>query len=509
MYVLTAENMKKAEMRANEKGLTFDEMMERAGKGCAEKIFLKEKSGCESKKAVILAGKGKNGGDGLVIGRYLWKFGFKNIKVILVHGDVSDPLCFKMLASLAKYPVDIRDFKKNPDTCLSHINSADIIIDCIFGIGFKGVLEGVSAQAVSAANANKCSKYAVDIPSGLTADGAFDDNLYFHADSTLSMIAFKPVHVLMPTAHFCGRTEVIDIGVDGDDVTSFSEKYTSLTDAEAKQSLKPRRLESNKGDYGKILTVSGSRNMVGCVYLLNRAAVEIGAGLVTAAFPECIYNIAASKLNEPVFLPLPCEGGFISDKAEKTLIEKLKVSTAAAIGCGLGVTEQTKQIVKAVIENAECPVVLDADGINCIADNPQVLKNTKGNLVLTPHPGEMGRLCGKSIAEIQSDRMGIASEFAREYGVTLVLKGSNTVIAGSDGRISVNTTGNPGMARGGSGDVLTGIIAGLLPQTEDEFEAAQLGAYIHGKAGDCLAEKYNMSACTPTRLIDSLMYLDI
>ncbi len=500
MYILTSDNMKKAENNANGNGLSFREMMESAGRGCAEKIKAKD----TKKKVTILIGKGKNGGDGLVIARYLSSFGFKHITVVLVHGDIGDSLCFEMFAALTKYPVDIQDYTENPQGVLKHIETSDIIIDCIYGIGFKGDLKGSDTEIVTAANNNNCIKYAIDIPSGLSASGEYHGQLYFHTDQTLSMISYKPVHILMPTAAFCGKTSVINIGIEQSAIESFAEKYTAMTPDEVRQGIKPRPYDSNKGDYGKILTLSGSRNMTGCVYFINQAAVEMGAGLVVASFPECIYDTVTQKLNEPIFLPLPQSDGFISSDAKGSLEEQLNTFSVIAAGCGIGVNKNTKKIIKMIIKKSSCPVVLDADGINCIADSKDILKTSQADIVLTPHPGEMARLCEKSIDEIQSDRINIASDFAREYNATLVLKGSNTVIADKDGRITVNATGNPGMARGGSGDVLTGIIAGLIPQTADVFSASCAGVYIHGATGDYIAKQNCLLACTPTRLTENL-----
>ena len=502
MYVLTAQNMKHAEEKANNGGLSYYTMMERAGNACGDIIAKCDKNS----KTVILCGKGKNGGDGLVIAGRLWQKGFRNIFVILVHGEITDKLCLEMYENMIKYPVVVTDFEKNSETAEYHIETADIIVDSVFGIGFKGELADNSLKAIELANLNKNAyKFAVDIPSGLSAEGSYCGQTYFCADETLSMIAYKPVHVIKPTALFCGKTTVIDIGIAPEYVAEFAEDYTVLTESEATGNIKKRTYNDHKGTYGKVLTICGSKNMTGCVYLCNQAAVEIGAGLVISAFPECVYSAVTPKLNEPVFLPLEYnENGRISHLACKKLLEKMADASVIAIGCGIGVDSDTKQLVEFVLENAQCPVVLDADGLNCISKNTDALKNAECDVIITPHPGEMARLAGKTVAEIEQNRIKTAMEFAKEYGVTVLLKGANTVVADKNGRITVNTTGNPSMARGGSGDVLTGIIAGLVPQTQDVYAAACTGAYIHGLTGDFVTEKYGELAATPTRVVENL-----
>lgn len=504
MLILSAENMKKTEEAANAAGLSYYTMMERAGYGCGDII-----AECDTdSKVVILCGKGKNGGDGLVIAERLWQKGFRKTFVILVHGEITDPLCLEMFNNMTKYPVAVTDMTAQAETALFHIETADVIVDSVFGIGFKGVLKNEAAEAVRKSNENKNAyKFAVDIPSGLSANGTYDAQLYFHCNETLSMIAFKPVHVLKPTDDFCGKTTVIDIGISKEFSVPFAENYESLTSSEAVENIKKRSYNAHKGTFGNCLTICGSRNMTGCVYLCNQAAVEMGAGIVIAAFPDCIYSAVTPKINEPVLLPLKSNGdGRISSLSCNELYLKMQMASVIAVGCGLGVDHDTKQVVEFIITNSKCPVILDADALIVIANNVDILKKANCDILITPHPGEMARLTKMTVAEIENDRVKTASDFAKNYGVTVLLKGANTVIADKDGRICINSTGNPSMARGGSGDVLTGIIAGLVPQTEDLYTAACSAAYIHGAAGDFVAEKYGSLAATPTRIINNLQF---
>lgn len=501
MLVLTAGNMKKAEENAVMNGKDYYSLMERAGICCADVIAKEDKA----KKITVLCGKGRNGGDGFVIARKLCEYGFKNIFAVLVYGEPTDELCKMMYGQMLRCPVNIVDMNKNAETAVYHIATADVIADAIFGIGFRGELSGNAAAAVIQANKNNsASKYAIDIPSGLCADGTYDDELFFETDRTLTMIALKPVQVIKPTADFCGETSVMDIGITENELLPFAEKYFALTREEAIKNIRKRHFNSHKGSFGSVLTVCGSYNMTGCVYLCNQAAAEIGAGLVTAAFPDCIYNVAASKLNEPLMMPLPSnKNGRIRTDA-KQLLAKFEKTTVVAVGCGIGVDNDTKELVRFIVENAEKTVILDADALNCIAKEPEILKNAKGDIIITPHPGEMARLTGLSVAEIEKDRIGTAISFAEKYGVTVVLKGANTVIADKNGRVCINPTGNPSMSRGGSGDVLTGLVAGLVPQTADGFSACCTACYIHGMTADILARKYGPLSATPTRIVENI-----
>lgn len=502
MKILTAENMKKAENMAVMSGMTYKQMMINAGYGCGDVISKCDKS----KKTVILCGKGKNGGDGFVIARRLIQNGFKKVFIVLVHGEATDELCIEMYNETEKYPIDITDMTKEKDKAFYHIQSAEIIVDCIFGIGFKGEIKGNALDAVKKSNENKKSyKFAVDIPSGLSADGIYNGEEYFNTDETLAIITYKPVHIWKPTSCLCGKKTVVSIGVDEKYTSQFAENYETVSSEEVFLKIKNRNYNDHKGTFGKALIIAGSKNMTGCVYFCNQAAVELGSGIVISAFPDCIYSAVTPKINEPVLLPLKSnENGCISSDACSELREKMNSASVIAIGCGLAVNEDTKKVTEFVIKNAECPVVIDADGLNCISENPDILKKAKCEIVLTPHLGEMSRLTGKSISEIEKNRMEIAGEFANEYGVTVLLKGENTVIVDSKNHLCVNYTGNPSMARGGSGDVLTGIITALVSQTADVYTAACIGAYIHGGIGDFVVEKYGVLSATPKRMIENI-----
>lgn len=502
MYVLTKSNMRQAEEFAHEhRGLSFYSMMDMAGSKSAAYIAARENPDA---RVCVLCGKGKNGGDGIVVATRLWQSGFKRVYVVLVDGKVRDELAYKMYKELTKTPIGVIDYTENPVGCLHLVENAEVLIDAIFGIGFSGELAGGAADLVITANLNRAAhKYAIDIPSGLAASDTDTDRLAFETDVTLTMIAYKPVNVVKPAANRCGKTQVVNIGLQSEDVEQFAEPYVVFTPEEARRALGVRPYDANKGTYGKLLLLAGSREFSGCVTLASRGAVEAGAGLVTAAFPASLYDVVASKLNEPVYLPLPDDGnGHLTEEAAEVLTQALPKYTVVAAGCGLGNTPAVKAIAKKLLEICETPLILDADALNAIADEPALLKTARCPVLITPHPGEMGRLTGLTPAQVNENRMQTASEFAKKYGVTVLLKGANSVVADPDGRIALNPTGNPGMSRGGSGDVLTGIIGACVPQTKDLFTAARVAAYLHGGAADEAAASTGILSATPTRILD-------
>ncbi|MCQ2470962.1 MAG: NAD(P)H-hydrate dehydratase [Clostridia bacterium] len=502
MKVYSCQSMKKIEENANKGGMSYIEMMENAGKACYERLMKTVLSG-EKKKVCILCGKGKNGGDGFVIARYLKKADVP-VCVVLTEGQPKAEEAIEMMQKADG--VEIFDIQKQADVAIDKIAESDILIDCIFGIGFKGQVQGLTAELIENINHLKKQVVAIDIPSGLEGDSPLAGETVLKANYTFAISCLKPAHAMKPARFFCGKTSVVDIGFSADCYEKdVAPEFEIASRKFVKDNLVKRTAESNKGTYGKLLCVVGSKNMQGAAVLCTNAAVKSGAGIVISAFPEKAYSAIAPKVTEALMMPLKDDkAGRISFDAESAVMNVLKNCTACVVGCGLSNIEATKRIVTTVVRNAKCPVVIDADGINAVASNINILKSASVQLVLTPHPGEMSRLTGKSIDEIQSDRLGIAKKFARDYGVTLVLKGNNSVIALPDGTAFVNITGNGGMAKGGSGDVLAGIIGAFLAQGMDANTSAVCGAFIHGMCGDEVAKEYSKIGMTPTMMIDHL-----
>ncbi len=502
MKVYTCDMMKKIEENANNTGMSYIYMMENAGKACFEKLK-KLVIKTSKPKVCILCGKGKNGGDGFVIARYMRNSGIP-VSVILVEGAPKAEEAVEMQRKAEG--VEIIDIFKDSDKAIDKIMFCDIIVDCIFGIGFRGSMNGLTAELAENINAMNKFVAAVDIPSGLEGDSGIVNGTVLKADITMAISCLKPVHILKPSKEYCGRICTVDIGFPKECYSDGVSAAFECADRKfIKNKLVKRTAESNKGTYGRLLCVCGSRNMQGAAVLCTNAAIKSGAGIVISAFPDKAYAAIAPKITEALMLPLKDDkSGFLSFDAEESILKALKTCTAVAAGCGLGNTEATKRIITSLIKNAECPIIIDADGINAISGNINILKSAKVPVILTPHPGEMSRLTGKSVSDIQNSRIETAREFAVKNKVILILKGNNSVIAFDDGTVFINPTGNAGMAKGGSGDVLAGIVGSFLAQGMNAHDAAVCAAYIHGLCGDETAKKFSMTGMTPSMMINHL-----
>lgn len=346
-------------------------------------------------------------------------------------------------------------------------------------------------------------KIAVDIPSGVSVNNDITDGT-FRADETLSMLCFKPEHIYKPYSTLCGRVSIIPIGF-----SCIGNGIEAKTNAEIKNLLPLRPFDGNKGTFGKALIIAGSYKMPGAGIISTKGSLSSGAGLTFFAFPDKIYSSVTSHLTECVFRPLPSdENGEFSDSAFDTIKDELNSFSAIAIGPGIGTGISTSTFLHNVMKNYKGRLIIDADGINIISRNIDILKETSADILLTPHPGEMSRLTKKSVQEINDNRISIARDFSKEYGITVLLKGANTVIADKNGRIHINPTGSSALSRGGSGDLLTGIIVSLAAQGCSPEDSAITGAYIHGLAGEIAENLYtayastieNITSCIPAAL---------
>ena len=493
MLILSPEEIRNAEDVANKNGLSYEDMMESAGMGCAEHILSHYPS---LENIVILCGKGKNGGDGFVIARYLKEAG-KAVSVITCFNSPSDGLSEKNKGRIDGI-VNIYDGSRVTKKVTSLLTAADVIVDAVFGIGFKGELPENTGEIFDICKSVDAVKIAIDIPSGLTAEKPLPYNC-FVADETLSMLCFKKEHVYKPYSDLCGKVTVIPIGFCyiGDGIRCASSK-------EIKAMLPHRPFDSNKGTFGKAMIIGGCYTMPGAPVIATKGCLCTGAGLCALVFPDCIYSAVATKLTENVFIPLPDEKGCISRRSVPVLTEKLDGFNAVAIGPGLSVTPDSEALVASVIKNCKNKLIIDADGINIISRNIDILKESEAEILLTPHPGEMSRLTGKTVEEINGDRINTASAFAKNFGVTVLLKGANTVIASPDGRVFINSTGSAALSRGGSGDLLTGIAVSFAAQGLSLSDAAVLAAYVHGRAGEIAGEKYTAYGASVERITDCI-----
>lgn len=497
-YVVTNKQMKSAEMNCDRDFISYSEMMLNAGSACAERLAaLTEKEN----RVVILCGGGNNGGDGFVIARRLIERGYSPV-VILANRLPRTDCAREHYDILARLGGRILDFSENKAECIRALESADTAVDCIFGTGFHGALPENTAELI-ALTRNCALRAAVDVPSGVNSDtGEYDENC-FRPHITFVLAAMKAGLVLPECADILGDTELLDIGIDE---SCYSDGYEAkITDDSFRRPFPPRKKSSHKGSFGRLLNIAGSLCYNGAAALSTSSALRSGVGLCTLAAPVSCMKIIAASVNTATFLPLPeTADGFIAENSPEIIAETLPKMNACSIGCGLGNSENTRRLTEFVIKNAVCPIIIDADGINSIAANINVLKERKGKTVLTPHPLEFSRISGLPVAEIQRHRIETAKAFAEKYGVILVLKGANTVIASENGEVFVNTCGNAGLARGGSGDVLTGIIAAMLAQGVDPFKAAVSGVYCHALASDILADRLPPESMLPTDIISAL-----
>ncbi len=506
MLVYTCEQMRVIEENADVKGLSYVQMMENAGNACADRIHsVINGLGGLSKSVCILCGSGKNGGDGYVIARNLSDRGY-SVRLILVDGMPKAYESKMMYSYLEEKPVMVSDLEQNYASCVSACMSGTAIVDCVYGIGFHGQLKDNIAEFFNDISKSRAKKFSVDIPSGLEGNSGEINSQHFKTDYTLAITCYKPVHILKPACEECGIISLIDIGIDKECYEAVgSEVIVSAEMSEIKRFFKKRSSDSHKGDYGRLLSVAGSMTMQGAAVMAANAAVNSGVGLVTAVFPDAAYAPIASKLTEPLTVPMRSTAdGYLSSLNINKIMTMAEKSTAILLGCGLGFCDDTVKIVSDIVRSASCPIILDADGINAVSTNINILKETSVPIILTPHPGEMSRLTNLSVEEIQQNRVRVAKNFAAEYGCIVVLKGANTVVAGPVGNVYINRTGNAGMATGGSGDVLAGIIASFVCQGMSPQSATIAGVYVHGLCGDLAMKKYSMHGVTPTKMIAEL-----
>ncbi len=495
MKIYTSAQMKQIEANANENGYAYLDMMNRAGIACAvetEKAFL-----TLNEKVIVICGKGKNGGDGFVAAEYLSAKGYE-VKVVLACGQPVADDAVTMFGRMNG--ITVTDWLTERENAEKAINKADVIIDAVFGFGFKGEPDSVTAELFATINASKAKKVAIDLPSGAECDTGKVNGECIKANLTLAISCRKPAHVLKPSVLYCGKVIKVDIGLDA----NVAEEEFFVISKKNKPALPTRNPLSHKGDYGKLLNICGSKKYPGAAYFAASGAVRIGTGLVTCAFPDSAYAAIAPKLNEPIMMPLPCcEDGFLARGALDTLLPAAEKSDCVLFGCGIGQTLGTASVAEGILKQTKCPIVIDADGINLISANINMLETVRGRAIITPHPGEMAKLLRLSIEQVESNRILLAKAVAKQFGIIVVLKGANTVV--SDGEHTfVNRTGNAGMARGGCGDLLAGMIAGLVAQGYDLMQAAVTGVYIHGAVGDLAAARFSQTGMTPTDMIKLL-----
>jgi NAD(P)H-hydrate epimerase len=507
MRVLTAEQMREADRRTiDDVGIPSIVLMENAGRQivAAMRSTIED---LESRRVGILCGRGNNGGDGFVVARLLSQQGLSVCICLLgavedVRGDAGTNL--RAVQSLGLSIIEIVD-RNAWDRARSGVGECGVLVDAIFGTGLNKPLDDLSNVIVADVNAMHVQIVAVDLPSGLLTDRTDSMGGAIEADVTVTLAAPKLALLLRSAESWVGELVIVDIGIPTSIIDDLpGERLEVLTAEEVGLLIPPRQHDAHKGDFGHVLVVAGSVGKTGAAVLAGLGALRSGAGLVTVATPRGCVPSVSSMVPEYMTLPLPeTEDGMVSADALGLILEF--GCDAIVVGPGLGTSADVSALVYGLLERSRVPLVLDADALNVFAADPSRLVGRDGvPIVITPHPGEMARLCQSSSAEIQSNRLNTARCFAREHQLFVVLKGSGTVIADPDGAMCLNLTGNAGMSTGGVGDVLAGMIAAWIVQLGRPDYACQVAVFLHGLAGDVASDKHGEVGLIASDLIACL-----
>ena len=506
MYVATALEMQNIDKRARDE---FDIptllLMENAALGITR--IVEDKLGSvKEKKITVISGKGNNGGDGLAAARLLYNRGARVCIYLLsepdaIAGDAATNLNIALKMGIELHSTGNYDLR----TMKSVINHSHVIIDAILGTGLSSPIKGEYSEIIEMINHSQRPVIAVDIPTGINSDTGEVMGIAVKAADTITFAIPKRGHLLYPGSDYTGKLYIVDISIPNAAIEKESVYVHLLTEEDMTCLIPLRQKDSHKGSFGHVLVIAGSIGKGGAAAMTSISCLRAGAGLVTLATPQSVQPIVAEKLTEIMTFPLPeTYDKTISLSAMDEIMNLIRDKDVIAIGPGLTVHKDTAAVVRKVLKEVDVPVVIDADGINALIDHLDILKERRAATVLTPHPGEMGRLIGKSTADVQKDRIETARDFAMSHNVFLVLKGANTLVAEPSGKVYISPTGNPGMATAGTGDALTGILAGLTAQMNDISAGVKLSVYLHGLAGDIAAKEVGLISMIAGDLIDRI-----
>jgi ADP-dependent NAD(P)H-hydrate dehydratase / NAD(P)H-hydrate epimerase len=504
MRILTAAQMREADRYTIEEiGIPSLVLMENAGRQVVAAIEAAYEERLDGRVAV-LCGRGNNGGDGFVVARTLLQRGVDCAVFVIgslgaVRGDARVNL--DILGRLGVTVVEIND-EQTWELHFSEIAQCTLIVDAIFGTGLKSALAGMLETVVADVNASGIPIVSIDLPSGLSADTPHLIGDCMDASMTVTLAAPKLPLVLPPAEAHAGDVVIADIGIPTDVIEELEGRTIELlTREDVRSLLEPRAADSHKGDFGRVLVVAGSRGKTGAAHLAGMGALRAGAGLVTVGTPASCLPIVASLSAELMTEALEESA---DGQVDARAVERIAANTQDVIACGpgLGRGAGAGEFVRALLDRVEVPLVLDADALTVLADDPgRLVGRDDRDIVITPHPGEMARLVGATTDEVQTNRIEVASDFAATHHIYVVLKGHRTIIATPEGHVFINPTGNAGMATAGTGDVLTGMIAAFLAQVLDAEAACRLGVFLHGMAGDLAQERESEVAMTATDLL--------
>jgi len=513
MKIVTPTQMREIDRRSIEDlGIPGDVLMERAGESVAAEVGFLLASGKIDPFIILLAGKGNNGGDAMVAA---WLLSEKGIKVLTFLVGSAATLKGDAALNWNRLVRDKSPLKELVDegglaSLQNLLPRAGLIVDGLFGTGFNGPARGIAAEVINLVNQTVLSRpsiqvVAIDIPSGLDGSTGKVDGPAIRADRTVTMGLPKTGMVRKEGLNYCGRIVVADIGFPPAVIDEVSVDLELVTGSELSGLIPPRTQNSHKGSYGHALILAGSPGMTGAAALASMAALRSGAGLVTLGIPESLNPILEEKCTEVMTLPLPeTSAGSLAPEAVSPVLDFCRKIDVVAIGPGISRNSGTGELVRELVRTCPVPLIIDADGLNLIAEDLSVLRCASSGLTLTPHPGEACRLTGLTREELFDDREGIARKFARENNLILVMKGAGTLIASPKEPLRINLTGNPGLATGGTGDILTGLIAGFMAQGVEARSAACLGVYVHGTAGDKAAKKVGEMSLIASDLLETI-----
>lgn len=507
MKVFTGERMAEIDRRTIEGGKPGIELMRAAGKAVYE--FMTEVyQGLSKKKVVVVTGKGNNGGDGFRVAELLRLNGIHTQALLIgkkseIRGDALT--CLGGAEKTGMKLIEIQN-QENLGLFIESIESADVIVDALFGTGLRGEITGLPAMIIDIVNTSSAEVVAVDIPSGVNSNNGQISESTVKADYTVTFGFMKSGLVIKPGRFYCGNTWVADIGFPRE-ITDLIEPFAhTLSWSEAADLIPLRPYDAHKNSTGRVFILSGSVGMTGAPTLCASSAMRSGAGLVRVGCPESLSDILAVKLTEVMNLPLPeiRKKRCLSLRALGKIRETAEKMDAVAVGPGLGTYFETSDLVRRFLEDYKGKVILDADGLNAFSGKRAALTEAPGDMVLTPHAGELSRLIDKPTTEILADPIDAAKSAAAEFRKIVLLKGPTTVIADPEGEVWLNPTGNQSLATAGAGDVLTGIITGIAAQGVDMFPAAVLGAFVHGLAGEIASEERGMRGVMAGDVLDNL-----
>ncbi|MCJ7579343.1 MAG: NAD(P)H-hydrate dehydratase [Candidatus Aminicenantes bacterium] len=504
MKVLTSQQMRDIDRRAIEElGIIGPILMENAGIQIVQ-AMRQRLPDLKNEIITIVAGKGNNGGDGFVVARHLFNQGCR-IKVLLLGRKTDlkgDAALNAHIAEKMGLPLFEITTEKQWVSHKSKLLRSTVVLDAIFGTGLSKPVQGLFKTVIESINKLEAFIIAVDIPSGLSSDAFEPIGPCVKADLTVTLAAPKVAHIFPPAENFVGELVVADISIPP---FLFEEKSLKLDFVEKDliaPSFSKRRKDTHKGTFGHLFVLSGSLGKTGAAALAGKAALKMGAGLVTVGTPKSCLSLVARSMIELMTVPLPeTPDKSLSKEALDLSLSLLEGKDACLIGPGISTHESTARFVKALIPQVRVPLVLDADALNILSPFPEILKTLKIPVILTPHPGEFARLLDCSTRDVLRNKLELSSRFAQDYNVYLVLKGYRTLTATPDGKIFINPTGNPGMATAGSGDVLSGMLAAMIIQEEEILPAVLAAVYVHGLSGDIAAQRRGEKSLTALDII--------